>query len=247
MSQVKKRTRRGDEVEWSKRKRLRSSGSKGSATKLRKLPVRPSLQIQSLYYTLTTYVDFKTGGESYLMASYARGSDEGERHTNETMTYKAALNLHLSASSDACKYSNTGTGCIWLIYDAQPTGNKPSPKDIFGYSDSLNSWPTTWMVSREQCHRFVVKRRLTFTLETNGRLASDVPPSNVVWPPCKKSINFHKFAKGLGVRTEWKNKTDGGIGSIKKGALYFVIAPGNGVEGRMFGTIRMYFKSIGNQ
>lgn len=242
----RKRSRPGDEVAWNKRSRWSALKvpSKGSTSRTR---IRPSLQIQELVQTGNSKLEVKNGGSCLLLGTFSRGADEGQRHTNETMIYKVAIDMHFSVTAAAAAYSNQGTGVVWLIYDAQPNGTQPTLKDIFAYDASQVAWPYLWKVSREACHRFVVKRRYTFHLETNGRRNDEVPPQNAVWTPCRTSCYFHKFAKGLGVRTEWKNNTDGGIGSIKKGALYFAIAPGNGIEFNLFGRNRLYFKSIGNQ
>nr|AFJ15133.1 capsid protein [Maize streak Reunion virus] len=243
----RKRTRRGDEVAWNS-KRSRLSAQRNASKRVPRNPrVRPSLQIQTITNGSSSMVPVKQPGYCGLLGTYSRGSDENQRHTSETMTYKIALDLHFSITSAAAAYSNSGTGVLWLIYDSQPNGAQPTLKDIFAYEDSLVAWPYTWKVSREVCHRFVVKRRYTFTLESNGRRNDEQPPSNSVWPPCKTHLYFHKFAKGLGVRTEWKNDTAGSVGNIKKGALYIGIAPGNGVEFNVFGKTRLYFKSIGNQ
>ena len=45
--------------------------------------------------------------------------------------------------------------------------------------------------------------------------------------PADCQVDFNRFIKGLGVRTEWKNSTSGDIGDIKMGVLYLVIAPSN--------------------
>ncbi|ACY08852.1 coat protein [Saccharum streak virus] len=241
-------------------KRKRSNGGDWSKRSAKKKPAgtpsrragpgrgpRPALQIATYQAAGTSMVTVPSGGVCELLATYARGSDEGNRHTNETITYKVALDYHFVASSAACRYSSIGVGVVWLVYDAQPSGNAPQVTDIFPHPDSLAAFPYTWKVGREVCHRFVVKRRWTFTMETDGRIGSDIPRSTDSWPPCKRSIYFHKFATGLGVKTEWKNLADGGVGSIKKGALYIVIAPGNGLEFTAHGNARLYFKSVGNQ
>nr|AIY33467.1 capsid protein [Maize streak virus]AIY33471.1 capsid protein [Maize streak virus]AIY33475.1 capsid protein [Maize streak virus] len=238
--------KRGDDASWKKgtaKKKTSAAGLKKSATKAE----RPSLQIQTLLHAGTSMITVPSGGICDLISTYARGSDEGNRHTSETLTYKISLDYHFVADAASCKYSNVGTGVVWLVYDTTPGGQAPTTKQIFAYNDNLAAWPTTWKVSRELCHRFVVKRRWLFTMETDGRIGSDIPPSNVSWKPCKRNINFHKFTSGLGVRTMWKNVTDGGVGSIQRGALYMCIAPGNGVTFTAHGQTRLYFKSVGNQ
>ena len=208
---------------------------------------RPALQIQQFTASGTSTIHVPSGGVCYLLSSYPRGSGEGDRHTNETVTYKVGMDYHFSADAAPCKYSSIGVGVMWLVYDSQPSGQVPAVTDIFPRDATLEAFPYTWKVGREVCHRFVVKRRWCFTMETNGRIGSDTPPSTAAWPPCKRSVYFHKFATGLGVKTEWKNDTGGSVGSIKKGALYVVVAPGNGIVFTMFGNCRMYFKSVGNQ
>nr|APZ85941.1 capsid protein [Maize streak virus] len=238
--------KRGDDSNWSKRvpkKKPSSAGLKRAGSKAD----RPSLQIQTLQHAGTTMITVPSGGVCDLINTYARGSDEGNRHTSETLTYKIAIDYHFVADAAACRYSNTGTGVMWLVYDTTPGGQAPTPQTIFAYPDTLKAWPATWKVSRELCHRFVVKRRWLFNMETDGRIGSDIPPSNASWKPCKRNIYFHKFTSGVGVRTQWKNVTDGGVGAIQRGALYMVIAPGNGLTFTAHGQTRLYFKSVGNQ
>nr|UDN65346.1 coat protein [Digitaria streak virus] len=242
MSSSMKR-KRTDEGSGSRRFTKKKSAAKGRTSSSRVF-VPPSNS--KFWFAGATTIVFPLASMSST-ESYSRGSGEGDRHTNETVTYKAAFDYHFSANAGPCAYSSIGVGVLWLVYDAQPSGQVPAVTDIFPHDTTLQSFPYTWKVGREVCHRFVVKRRWCFTMETNGRIGSDKPPSNAVWPPCKRSIYFHKFATGLGVKTEWKNTTDGGVGSIKKGALYFVIAPGSGIDFTLFGTCRMYFKSVGNQ
>nr|AIY33579.1 capsid protein [Maize streak virus] len=238
--------KRADEAQWNKR----STKKKGSAPQAKKpggKVEKPSLQIQTLLHSGDTMITVPSGGVCDLINTYARGSDEGNRHTSETLTYKVGVDYHFVADAASCKYSNRGTGVMWLVYDTTPGGNAPTTQDIFAYPSALKAWPTTWKVSRELCHRFVVKRRWLFTMETDGRIGSDTPPSNQSWPPCKRNVDFHKFTSGLGVRTQWKNVTDGGVGAIQRGALYLVIAPGNGITFTAHGQTRLYFKNVGNQ
>nr|WKU84279.1 coat protein [Sugarcane streak Reunion virus]WKU84420.1 coat protein [Sugarcane streak Reunion virus]WKU84424.1 coat protein [Sugarcane streak Reunion virus]WKU84428.1 coat protein [Sugarcane streak Reunion virus]WKU84432.1 coat protein [Sugarcane streak Reunion virus] len=239
--------KRTDDAAWSKRARPKAGRTSAARPGTAVRRVRPALQIQTLQAAGTSMITVPSGGVCDILGSYSRGSDECNRHTNETVTYKVALDYHFVASAAACKYSSIGTGVVWLVYDAQPQGNCPTVKDIFPHPDTLSAFPYTWKVGREVCHRFVVKRRWTFTMEVNGRIGSDVPPATAVWPPCRKNIYFHKFVTGLGVKTEWKNTTGGEVGDIKKGALYIVIAPGNGLDFTVHGNARLYFKSVGNQ
>nr|WKU84269.1 mutant coat protein [Maize streak virus] len=160
--------KRGDDANWNKRvtkKKPSSAGLKKAGSKAD----RPSLQIQTLQHAGSTMITVPSGGVCDLINTYARGSDEGNRHTSETLTYKIAVDYHFVADAQACKYSNTGTGVMWLVYDTTPGGQAPTPQTIFAYPDTLKAWPATWKVSRELCHRFVVKRRWLFNMETDGR------------------------------------------------------------------------------
>ncbi|AIT39767.1 capsid protein [Switchgrass mosaic-associated virus 1] len=209
---------------------------------------RPSLQV--INYTWKndgSAVTIGNGGGVYLLTEFPRGDAEDQRHTGETLTYKVSLNLQFAVQEDYRKYCNRAQNMVFLVYDAQPTGTNPKITDIFHIAASqFFPIPATWMVSRENSHRFVIKRKWMFITEVNGSgTAKDY--TNAPCYPAHFSLIFKRFVQRLGVRTEWKNSTEGGIGAISKGAMYLIIAPGNGMPLEARGNIRLYFKSIGNQ
>ncbi|AST11808.1 capsid protein [maize striate mosaic virus] len=212
------------------------------------LPSRlPSLQVQTFASQGSAVVEVKKGGNCLMVTSYSRGSDESQRHTNETMTYKMSLDHVMVLRAELCKYSFKATHCGWVVYDAKPTGNQVTCKTIFGYPDGLVDYPTTWKVARDVAHRFVVKKRWTYRMESNGSNSSKDWSNGTGIPPCNRSVYVKQFVSKLNCRTEWKNTTGGDYGDIKGGALYVVLAAGQGMEHMAYGTTRMYFKSIGNQ
>nr|AFN80690.1 capsid protein [Chloris striate mosaic virus] len=234
-------------------KRKRPSSSSAQASKKRRvyrpavsrsLARREPLQVQDFVWD--TDVAFNRGGGCYLLTSYARGSAENQRKTAETITYKVAVNLGCAISGTMQQYCISSRPVCWLVYDASPTGSAVTPKDIFGYPEGLVNWPTTWKVARAVSHRFIVKRRWVFTMESNGsRFDRDYTNLPAAIPQSLPVLN--KFAKQLGVRTEWKNAEGGDFGDIKSGALYLVMAPANGAVFVARGNVRVYFKSVGNQ
>ncbi|ULE36139.1 coat protein [North American maize-associated mastrevirus] len=208
---------------------------------------RPSLQVQtySLYGNSTWNIT--KGGQVDLLTSYSRGSDEAQRHSSETMTYKCGLDLFFYLKPERLNSVWRAWNVAWLIYDAAPIGAMPTTKTIFGYPDELTDHPYTWKVAREGVHRFVIKRRWVFKLESNGIPNGTTFTTSGGGTPCQKSLYFSRFVKRLGCRTEWKNSVNGQIGDIKNGALYIAVAPGLGNAFDVVGTCRMYFKSTGNQ
>nr|AHX84147.1 capsid protein [Sugarcane white streak virus] len=210
---------------------------------------RPSLQVINYRWSGTSAPIFKTGGATYLLSTFARGNGEDQRRGAETIIYKIAFKLVFAVTSTQLKYVSRGMCVIWLVYDAQPTGTKPEPKDIFDYDTGLSQSPMTWSVQRALCNRFVVKRRWKFELSVNGVSAaedfSDNRVSGKTIPYSRRG--FDKFCKRLATRTEWKNTEGGDIGDIQKGALYVIAAPGNAMEFQAIGNIRVYFKSVGLQ
>lgn len=214
---------------------------------IRSRVVRPSLQVINYKWTSNGIgVSFNQGGATYLVTAYARGSGEDQRKGAETLTYKMGIDLAIRPQDAVMKYCNYSNPFGFLVYDSQPDGTKPEPKNIFDIGTGFEDHPCTWKVQRALCNRFVVKRRWAFKLQTNGATAS-VDYSNKPINPCMTNVYFHKFVKRLGVRTEWKNTTGGDIGDIQKGALYFIMAPASGVAFVAKGNIRMYYKSVGNQ
>lgn len=208
---------------------------------------RPSLQVMKYTWTADgSGVQVIAPGSTYLLTNFPRGSSEDQRHTGETLAYKLAIDLEIQVVSAQHKYANRSTHCMWLVYDAQPTGIMPGTNDIFDFVEGFQYLPHIWKVKRDLCHRFIVKRRWMINLETNGaNYATDYSTRPVVAP--KYRCTFHKFVKRLGVRTEWKNSDTGVISDIQRGALYFIMAPGNNVTLNARGYFRMYFKSVGNQ
>ncbi|ADN93258.1 coat protein [Digitaria didactyla striate mosaic virus] len=234
-------------------KRKRSAASSSATPKRRRvykqavsrpLSRREPLQVQD--FTWEQDSAFNAGGSAYLLTSYARGSAENQRKTAETITYKVAINLGVAISGTMQQYCVSSRPVCWLVYDAAPSGTAVTAQEIFGFPDGLKNWPTTWKVARSVSHRFIVKRRWVFTLESNGSNFATGYSSNPCAIPQSLPV-LNKFAKQLGVRTEWKNTAGGDFGDIKSGALYLVLAPANGLTFVARGNIRMYFKSVGNQ
>nr|ANO40465.1 capsid protein [Sugarcane striate virus]ANO40469.1 capsid protein [Sugarcane striate virus] len=207
---------------------------------------RPNLQVQTFYACGPTQVQVRKGGIVNLLNGYTRGSDDNQRHTCETITYKLSLDLHLNIATELFKNCARGTAVIWLIYDTSPSSTQLTTQQIFAYPDALSLYPYTWKVARDQCHRFVIKRRWTVRLESNGTLGSSDYSSKPI-APCNNNVYFSKFVKRLGVRTEWKNTTGGDAGDMKSGGLFLAFAAGNGMSFNVDGTTRLYFKSTGNQ
>ncbi|WOF76331.1 capsid protein [Brachypodium phoenicoides associated virus 2] len=182
--------------------------------------IRPSLQVDEDSYHGNDIIKSPTSdGVVGLLTNFTRGSEESSRHTSETILYKVSLDFFITVDAQFQKYSGRGINVCWLVYDAQPSAAAPSCKSIFSYNTDLATQPITWKVGREVCHRFVVKRRWVFTLETNGYTAGTDLTGKPCVPPCNRSVYFHKFCKRLGCRTEWKNSSGGTLGDIKTGAL----------------------------
>nr|AFN80576.1 capsid protein [Paspalum striate mosaic virus] len=227
-----------------------------SATKRRKKPRytkwtsarisnRDALQVQT--FTWGEDHAFNAGGRAILLTAFTRGSAENQRKSQETITYKVSINLGVSASATVLKYCCKSQPLCWLVYDKCPTGiTDLTPSDIFDVPSGLQNWPSTWKVKREASHRFVVKRRWPFTLSCNG---STFQKDYTNLPVCNTDnlVSVTRFAKGLGVRTEWKDTTTAEASDIKGGALYLVVAPANGLVFTARGVIKVYFKSVGNQ
>lgn len=209
---------------------------------------RPALQVVEYTWTNTgqPITVSKDTGYVALLSMFPRGSGEDQRHTNETILYKMDLKMQLAVVGTTRQYVGRYPGVVWLIYDSSPTGSLPTNADIFTatHKDS----PLLWRVKREMCHRYVVKRRFTYTAESNGLSDGFTPAvrSNGC-PPCNVNTSLSRFCKRLGVRTEWKNSSTGDIGDIQTGALYVCVQPGNGSDVYAKGSFRVYFKSIGNQ
>ncbi|AFV91329.1 capsid protein [Dragonfly-associated mastrevirus] len=209
---------------------------------------RPS-PLQFIQYTWTTGgspITVGAGGYVALLTSYPRGSDEDKRHTGETLTYKVGLDLVFNYNSKMATGRIARTHfCVWLVYDSQPSGTLPAAHGIFDLIDSFTDYPATWKINRDMGHRFVIKRRWVNWLEADGSISTS-NYSGAPSAPAKSSVVFNKFVKRLGVRTEWKNTTTGGIGDVSKGALYIVVAR-QLYDIDVRGRLRVYFKSVGNQ
>ncbi|ADT91303.1 coat protein [Bromus catharticus striate mosaic virus] len=203
-----------------------------------------SLQVQTFLWAEDQ--SFNTGGGCRLLTSFTRGSGENQRKSQETITYKVAVNLGISASTTVQKYCLTSHPICWLVYDKTPGIADLTPTDIFDVPTGLNNWPSTWKVKREASHRFVVKRRWPFRLSVNGSTFS-ADYTKLPVPNTDNLCTINRFAKGLGVRTEWKDTVSADASDIKGGALYIVLAPANGLVFTARGVIKVYFKSVGNQ
>lgn len=210
--------------------------------------VRPSLQVAPFLWTNNKAAQqIGSGGGVFLFTSYTFGSGDFQRHTNETMTYKMSMMMQMALDP---KYFTTVAKYnvyFWLVYDTSPGGNMPTPSSIF--DTTYDTLPVTWTVSRDVCHRFVVKKKWKVTLSTNGLDPTKQTAELGVrdGTPANNRVDINRFFKRLGVKTEWKNSQNGGIGDIKSGALYLVIAPSNGANVYCYARFRMYFKSVGNQ
>ncbi|AHM88322.1 capsid protein [Axonopus compressus streak virus] len=218
-----RRRRRNDDWAWDSATRRRVRPRTGYVPRGPRRNKLPSLQVDQDVYAAATAIDVNThGADVSLLTNFLRGTSEDARHTNETILYKLSLDLYIMVDDVHQVYSGKSVCCCWLVYDAQPTGALPDGSSIFSYNADLLSQPAVWKVGREVCHRFVVKRRWVFTLETNGCKAGTLftnTAGTMGIPPCNRSIYFHKFCKRLGVRTEWKNSSGGTIGDIKTGAF----------------------------
>ncbi|AFN80560.1 capsid protein [Digitaria ciliaris striate mosaic virus] len=233
--------KRGSSSAGKRRKKPRYTkwtGSRSSAS-------QDALQVQTFQYAEDQA--FNAGGRALLLTAFTRGSAENQRKSQETITYKVSVSLGVSASSTVQKYCVKSQPICWLVYDKTPTGIADLvPSDIFDVPSGLTNWPCTWKVKREVSHRFVVKRRWPFTLSCNGStFTADYTKLPV--PNTDNLVSVNRFAKGLGVRTEWKDTVSAEASDIKGGALYIVLAPANGVVFTARGVIKVYFKSVGNQ
>ncbi|AFD63072.1 coat protein [Tobacco yellow dwarf virus-A] len=208
---------------------------------------RPALQVaEYLWTTNKAGVTFSPGGSTFLITNYPQGANENCRHTNRTITYKMAVKTWVALDGSMVSRVAKFPIYFWLVYDKNPGDSNPSPSAIF---DSLyQDQPGTWTVTRNVCHRFVVKKTWSCMLESNGVDPNAKQGSSYYGPgPCYQWRHVTKFFKRLGVSTEWKNSSTGDVADIKEGALYLVCAPGGGATVRVGGRFRMYFKSVGNQ
>ncbi|AGT45471.1 capsid protein [Chickpea chlorosis virus] len=208
---------------------------------------RPSLQVaEFLWTTNKAGVTFSPGGGMFLMNTYPQGANENCRHTNRTITYKMAIKCWVCLDGSMVNRVARFPVFFWLVYDKNPGDALPGASAIFDsfYQDQ----PGTWTVTRNVCHRFVVKKTWSVMLEANGIDPSQKQSSSYYGPgPCRSWCHMVKFFKRLGVSTEWKNSATGDVADIKEGALYIVCAPAGGATIKVGGRFRMYFKSVGNQ
>nr|QRG29219.1 putative CP [Tripterygium mastrevirus A] len=205
---------------------------------------RPSLQVANFTWSNNKSAQRVNGGGGvYLFSAYPFGSSDYMRHTNETLTYKMSMLVEMKVPDEYYNFVMKTEVCGWIVYDKSPSKDMPTPGSIF---DTLyDRWPITWTVSRDVCHRFVVKKFFRIPMSCNG--IDPTKASTVAGTPCNNRVGVRKFWKRLGVRTEWSNKGDGGVGDIKSGAMYLVLAPSNGFSVDVYGRFRVYFKSVGNQ
>ena len=126
----------------------------------------------------------------------------------------------------------------WLIYDTQHADSTPDTNMIFE-KIVVNS-PGLWIVKRDMCHRFIVKKKWKIVLTVGGFDVSKYVPAHFF-------VDQKKFFKKMGVRTDWQSNTSGDTGAIKTGALYLVGAPSYVFKVNAYAKFRLYFKSVGNR
>nr|APT69204.1 coat protein [Chickpea chlorotic dwarf virus] len=242
-------------VTWGK-KRKRSAGESKSKSRASTSYVprsvtsrRESLQVATFCWTSSgSGIKFSKGGAAYLISNFPQGANDNCRHTNKTVLYKflAKNSVYLDPSHFSKVFK--APFVFWLVYDKSPGSIVPSTGDIFEGPSLFPNNPWTWTVSRAACHRFVVKKTWTVTVEANGVDPGKAQSSSYYGPgPCNQVRTCTKFFKRLGVSTEWKNSATGDVGDIKEGALYIVGAPSQQADVYVNGYFRVYFKSIGNQ
>ena len=190
-----------------------------------------------------------------LITCFAQGKADNNRHTNQTVLYKFNIQGTCYISDASCMFIGPVRLYHWLVYDAEPKQAMPDATDIF--TMPWNLLPSTWTVQRAWSHRFVVKRKWSVNLVTDGRkVGSKTVDSRYNYVVGKNIVDTNKFFKGLRVTTEWMNTGDGKIGDIKKGALYLISSTRGGITGDSASlafdvvcayTHACYFKAIGIQ
>lgn len=188
------------------------------------------------------------GGSVSLLTNYPHETEEFRRHTNKTITYKCDLRLLVQYPATFLKMSFVMKCYWWIVYDRFPSGQLPTASQIF--DTFFMDYPNTWTVSRDVCHRFVVKHKWSTTVKSNGGGANS--RSTAVTNPCvpfELGVAHNKFFKKLGCATEWKSTSGGDIRDIKSGALYLVAAGdcGKDLTPLVNGRFKTYFKSVGYQ
>lgn len=252
----------------SKGKRKREEGEssgrwKGNVYKRRKttykvVPVRPPalcVYRQNWFTPDKTSVVVQNSPRVDLITTFAAGKGDDNRHTNQTIMYKFNLQGTCYVSDAAAVYVTPIRMYHWLVYDAEPKQAMPEATDIF--TMPWNILPAAWTVQRAWAHRFIVKRKWTVDLVSDGKkVGSKTADARYNYVVGRNIKDVSQFIKGLRVSTEWMNTGDGKIGDIKKGALYLVSCTRGGVTSDSasvsFGVVcnfthACYFKSIGLQ
>lgn len=224
--------------------------------KVKVVPVRrPALQVLQQQWILPdSKIINISGGAVYHINQYKAGSGDDCRHANQTITYKMDFAGCLWVDDDTARLVMPIRCYFWLIYDAEPRGVLPATTDIFNMP--WTHIPATWKVTRSYCHRFVIKRKWTIDLTSDGTVPGTKTRLQYPVVGGKNIVDFKKFFTKLRASTEWMNTGDGQIGDIKKGALYVVAAARQGLGSdsasmkigvNFAAESRLYFKSVGNQ
>lgn len=190
-----------------------------------------------------------------LITTFAAGKGDDNRHTNQTIMYKFNIQGTAWVCDDSVSFVTPVRLYHWLVYDSEPKQAMPASEDIF--TMPWNVLPNSWTVQRAWTHRFIVKRKWTVDLVSDGKkVGSKTVDARYNYVVGRNIKDVNHFIKGLRVPTEWMNTGDGKIGDIKKGALYLVSATRGGVTGdsasTAFGVVcnfthACYFKSVGLQ
>ena len=120
--------------------------------------IRPSLQVASFTWGTTNNQPavFTEGGGIYNMTNFPFVSSKNQRHTNETILYKIMINMRVFTDSSQWSYCMKHNMYWWLIYDTQHADSTPDTNLMF---EKLNdNCPGLWVIKREMCHRFIVKK-----------------------------------------------------------------------------------------
>nr|ASA49097.1 capsid protein [Rice latent virus 1] len=193
-------------------------------------------------------------GSIWIVNTLDAGNGDDQRHTHKTIIYKMLFQGTMWVNDATSAVCGPLTVHFWLVYDAAPKGVLPALTDIF--EEGFSGLGSTWVVNRDNVHRFVVKRRWQMRLMTNGQKPYYTNRSGNGDPTSVTIRDFRKFFTKLRTATEWKNSATGGIGDIKKGALYLCAMCSQAPEGsarainlgvKFRGQSRIYFKCTGNQ
>ena len=146
------------------------------------------------------------------MSAFPTGPTEYQRHTNTTITYKLLSKMRMWTDSKYWGRCMKYKMYWWLIYDSARTYRVPVTDAIFDRMKA--SCPGIWLIKREMCHRFVVKKKWSTVLTVAGvDFTKDETGGKT---PSMGFVDQSKFFKKLGVRTEWKNTTRGDIGEYRE-------------------------------